>query len=155
MIIRTDRLELRPFVAEDFIWFKEVAKDEEVEKFLPGVACGDDTMVKEAISLYSKGDFLNDFYYVICDYNNNQLGIVIATRVTSVAVDVSYFLKKEFRHQGYMREALMGFINRVRKAYASYEFRFVIAGHNIDSLNVVSNLGATVTNVMGQYICFI
>lgn len=155
MIIRTDRLVLRPFVAEDFLWFKDVAKNEEVKMLLPGVACTDDSMVKESIALYSKGDFLNDFYYVICDKNNNKLGIVIATRVTSMMVDVSYFLKKECRRQGYMCEAIDMLVKCVRKAYPAYRFRFVIASHNKDSLNVVKSLGATIENVLGQYICYL
>jgi len=155
MIIRTNRLVLRPFVTEDFLWFKDVARNEEVKMLLPGVACGDDRMVEEAITLYSKGDFINDFYYVICDKNNNRLGVVIAIRVTSMMVDVSYFLKQEFRHQGYMHEAVAEFIKSARKVNSRYKFRFIISEHNKTSLNVVKSLGATIENAFGRYICYL
>lgn len=155
MIIRTDRLVLRPFMAEDFCWFKEVARNEEVKILLPGVACDDDANIKESIVIYSKCDFVNDFYYVICDKNNNALGIVIAVRVENILIDVSYFLKKEFRHQGYMRESLKELINDVRKIQPLYKFRFVIAEYNEASLNVVRSLGATFESVFGHYICHI
>ena len=155
MIIRTDRLILRPFETEDFCWFKEVAMNEEVGALLPGIACGNDRAIGDTIALYIKGDFKNDFYFVICGNNGNSLGIIIATRTTSVIVDVSYFLKKEFRHQGYMKEAVREFVKQARKVCELYKFRFVIAGYNNASLNVVKSLGATVNNVCGHYVCYL
>ena len=155
MIIRTDRLILRPFESKDFNWFKEVAMDEEVRVLLPGVACGKDETVKVAICLYAEGDFVNDFYYVICDKNNKQVGIIIATRVSKNTIDVSYFLKKESRHNGYMVEAVQGFINYAKTVNVLYRFRFLISEKNKASLNVVKKLDASIEKAFGHCICYL
>lgn len=155
MIIRTDRLILRPFEIGDFNWFKQVAMDEEVKVLLPGVVCDSDEIVKASICLYIRGDFSNDFYYVICDKNNRQLGVIIATRVSRDIIDVSYFLQKDSRHCGYMTEAVQSFVSYAKTVNALYKFRFLITAKNVASLNVVKRLNARIEEAFGHCFCYL
>ena len=69
---------------------------------------------KRDIEIFANGDFKNDFYCVITDKKKNVMGLIIAVRLTRMTTDVSYFLKEEYRHNGYMQEALTGVIEVIR-----------------------------------------
>lgn len=155
MIIQTERLNLRHFCDEDKKWYCKIVQDSEFKKRLPGLEAEDDTEANSHVELFKKGDFINDFYYVIEDKNGNILGIIVAVRITDKTLDVSYFLFKQYRHKGYMSEAMRYFIKQVKAEIENYYFRMVIDRDNISSLNVVSRLGARVENEIGKYICYI
>jgi len=155
MTILTNRLRLRPFNMDDFCWYKGVVTDEEFKMRLPGIACEQDDVIKETIELFSKADFINDFYYVICDFSNNVFGVIVAVRITGLIIDVSYFLKANFRHNGYMREAVASLVSYARRIEPSYRFRFVIEQNNKESLNVVKSLDASVLQVNEKYVCYL
>jgi len=92
MIIQTERLNLRPFCDQDKSWYCKLVKDAELKKRLPGLEAEDDADAASHVELFKNGDFINDFYYVIEDKNNNVLGMIVAVRITSKTIDVSYFL---------------------------------------------------------------
>lgn len=155
MIIRTKRLKLRPFKKEDINWYKEFAKNEEVQKRLPNLAADKLEKAEFDIKVFTDGDFVNDFYYVVCDRADNVLGVIIAVRITNMTIDVSYFLEERYRHKGYMQEALEVVVNLARNINPLYRFRLVINEDNISSLNVAKSLGATITLKNGKYICYV
>ena len=76
------------------------------------------------------------------------MGIIIAVSMSSKVIDVSYFLEKRYRGNGYMTEATKEFVKVVRDNCSSYVvFKFQIAKDNIASLNVVKRLGASADHI--------
>ena len=153
MIIQTERLVLRPFEKNDIKWYYDLVQDEELKKRLPSLVVDNVQQAIIDVELFIKGDCINDFYYVIMDKANNVLGIIIAVRITNITIDVSYFLNREHRHNGYMHEALENLLVVARKENPVYRFRMVIDDDNIESLNVVNKFGAVIKQQDNKYIC--
>jgi RimJ/RimL family protein N-acetyltransferase len=155
MIIQTERLMLRPFVETDVKWYYDFLQDKELQKRLPSLAVENIKQAQEDVRLFKNGDFVNDFYYVIETKAHDIIGIIIAVRITDMAIDVSYFLKEQYRHKGYMHEALATVANSTRNINPLYRLRLVIEVDNIASLNVAKRLNATIKERNGKYICYI
>lgn len=155
MIIRTNRLTLRPFTLEDINWYFKFAQDEELVKELKNLRINSLKEAENDIKIFSSGDFKNDFYYVVTDDRGNVLGIIIAVRITQCIIDVSYFLKKEYRHRGYMHEALEKLMEVIRIIKPLYCFRMTIALDNTASINVAKGLNAVIRKMGNNYICCI
>ncbi len=155
MIIQTKRLTLRPFIDEDIKWYYEITQNEEVKKRLVGLEANSYDEAMSHIEVFKNGDFLNDFYYVITDKEENVLGLIIAVRIAGNMVDLSYFLIEKYRHNGYMLEALRSFIRKVKAEIEFYTFRMVIDEDNIASLNVVKALNTLMELEENKWICFV
>ena len=154
MIIQTERLVLRPFKCTDKIWYYELVQNEELKKWLPSLEAASFDEASKCVDIFMQGNFRDDYYYVIEDNGQNIMGIIIAVRITRNTIDVAYFLKEEYRHMGFMAEAVKGFANFARKEDYLRRFRMVIELDNSASLNVVKRLGATVQIHNGKYICY-
>lgn len=154
MIIRTKRLVLRPFLNSDKGWYYELVQNEELKKRLRNLATTDFDRAASCVERFAKGDFENNFYYVITDKRKNVMGIIMGIKITFTTIDVAYFLKEEYRHKGYMNEALIAFTDKVIEQDPGNRFRMVIDLDNIASLNVVKKLGATVKVHNGRYVCY-
>lgn len=154
MIIQTARLILRPFVKNDINWYYDLIQDKELTRRLPGLIATDMKQVEKDIELFEKSDFVNDFYYVINNKENNIMGIIVAVRITPTVFDISYFLKKQYRHNGYMGEALANLAATLRRMNLEYRFRMLIDNDNVDSLKVVRRFDASVQIIGNKCICF-
>ncbi len=155
MIIQTERLVLRPFEKDDVTWYYELVQDKELVERLKSLKVDSADEAVRDVELFSNGDFKNDFYYVITDKNNNVLGIIIAVRITRMTIDVSYFLKAEYRHNGYMHEALAEFGHKVRSVEPLYRLRFEIEKNNIPSLKVAKRFCAIIQDKGDKFMCYI
>lgn len=154
MIIQTKRLTLRPFIDEDIKWYYEITQNDEFKKRLIGLEAQNLDDAKAHIDIFKSGNFQDDFYYVIENKQGNAIGIIIAVRMSGNIVDVSYFLLEEYRHNGYMLEALKRFIQKVKAEVEVYTFRMVIDEDNISSLNVVKKINAYIEKEEDKYLCF-
>ena len=154
MNIRTKRLVLRPFSNSDKKWYYELVQNEDVKKRLKNLATTDLEQASRCVEIFSKADFENKFYYVITDKRKNIIGIIFGIRITLATIDVAYFLKEEYRHKGYMNEALKAFVHNIELKDSGNRFRMVIDLDNIPSLNVAKRLGAIVEVHNGRYVCY-
>lgn len=154
MIIQTERLILRRFTEADIEWYYHFVQNEELKKRLPSLQVKTVEQARFDLKLFEKGDLVNDYYCVITDKIGNVMGIMIAVSITRETIDVSYFLKKEYRKKGYMHEALENLMSIARKRNPLYRFKFVIDKDNIESFNVVTRFGATVKFKNDKYICY-
>lgn len=104
----TERLILRPFSLEDAEEYYLLTRDEDLEKYVPYSYMENFGDVEDTIyECYSKCDFLNDFYFIVEDKISHKiLGFIFITRSHDTTYDVSAFIGKNFRRQGYMSEAL-------------------------------------------------
>ena len=157
MIIQTKRLVIRPFEEKDKQWYYNLTGDEEFKTRLPGLIVEDFNAASKDVDVFKKADFIKDFYLVIEDKNQNPIGIVVAVSMSNIVIDVSYFLEKRYRNNGFMSEEINEFVKAVRKKYPSYVFEFQIAKDNFKSLNVVKRLGASIefVNQYDNYVCYI
>ncbi len=155
MIIQTKRLVLRPFYNSDKAWYYDFVQDAEIQKRLPGLASLNKEKADNDLNLFVKGDFYNDFYYVITDDKSNVVGVIIAVRIMGTLVDVSYYLKREYRHKGYMHEALEGFFTVINAKIPDYRFRLIIDADNEDSLNVAMKFDVHIKRLDDKYLCYL
>lgn len=156
MIIQTERIVLRPFEIRDITWYPRLAKHQDTRKYLKGVYTEDVAKMKEDVEIFSKGDFENDFYFVVENIETKSImGIVVIVRLTKKMLDVSYFLFEEYRKQGYMYESMNAAMRAIKAEKPSYYFRMVINENNISSLKLAKRLNAMIDKYTDDYICII
>lgn len=141
MNIFTKRLILRTFKLKDANQFFSIIQDEEIKQYLKGIYEKSKARVKENLVIYMDADFINDYYYAVEDRKSGELiGAIIATRMNKHEIEVAYFVGKEYRQQGYMKEALNSFLNRVCYWNKEKTFKFVIDKQNIPSISLMKSL---------------
>lgn len=155
MIIRTRRLVLRPFEKNDVTWYYDVIKNTDMVTRLKSLAVENIDEAKRDIEIFANGDFKNDFYCVITDKKKNVIGLIIAVRLTRMTTDVSYFLKEEYRHNGYMQEALTGVVEVIRDDNPLARIRLEIEKDNIPSLNIAKRMSAIMQDKGDKFMCYI
>ena len=155
MIIRTRRLILRPFEKSDLNWYYSMVQDAELVSRLKSLKVNSVAEAEKDLAIFANGDFKNDFYYVITDKNEDVLGIIIAVRLTRMTTDVSYFLKKEYRHNGYMHEALAVVGEVIRDDNPVARIRLEIEKDNTASLNVAKRFCAIIQDKGDKFMCYI
>ena len=155
MIIRTRRLVLRPFKTEDVTWYYDIIKNTDMVSRLKSLNAKDETEAASHIAIFANGDFKNDFYCVITDKKKNVLGLIIAVRLTRMTMDVSYFLKEEYRHNGYMQEALAAVTEAIRDDNPLARIRLEIEKDNIPSLNIAKRMSAIMQDKGDKFMCYI
>ena len=155
MIIRTRRLVLRPFETADVTWYYDVVKNTDMVTRLKSLNAKDEEAAQKHISIFANGDFKNDFYCVITDKKKNVMGFIIAVRLTRMTMDVSYFLKEEYRHNGYMQEALTGVVETIRDDNPLARIRLEIEKDNIPSLNIAKRMSAIMQDKGDKFMCYI
>ena len=155
MIIRTRRLVLRPFKTEDVTWYYDIIKNTDMVSRLKSLNAKDETEAARHIAIFVNGDFKNDFYCVITDKKKNVLGLIIAVRLTRMTMDVSYFLKEEYRHNGYMQEALAAVTEAIRDDNPLARIRLEIEKDNIPSLNIAKRMSAIMQDKGDKFMCYI
>ena len=144
MIIETKRLILRPFKMEDVEEFFLISSDKEVQKYLFSYSIKksiDD--FKKLVYEYSLCDFTTNFYFAICDKSTNKImGALIINRTTFTVLDVSYFIGKDFRNNGYMKEALIGFKDFLSNSSFQYSaLELTTSNSNKISQKVIESCG--------------
>lgn len=150
---KTERLILRAFESSDVNWYFEMVSREEFKKRLPGLAVETKEQAESDLAILRAGDFKNDFYYVIENKIGNVLGVIIAVKITSSVLDVSYFLDKSHRRKGYMREALKAFMSKAHEENPVYRFRMIVEKDNEESLLLLKSLGGIIEEYNGRYMC--
>lgn len=140
MIIETPRLLLRPFTENDSQYWYELTQDPEIVKYVPYAVV---SSVKDSLetikNYYIKGDFRRDFYMVIeSKENHDMIGAIIATTNSDFDLDMSLVMSKNYRHSGYMKEAVMTFCSTIKHQ----DFVFIVKDDNIPSLSLMKAIGA-------------
>lgn len=116
--VETKRLILRPFTMQDAEEYFSITRDKDVQRYVPNACpatfadCLDDIA-----NIYSKGDFSHDYYVIIEEkISHAVIGAIICVQIHDF--DTSCLLGKEYRHQGYMLEAMEAFIAHMPKGGA-------------------------------------
>lgn len=146
-LVETERLILCPFSIEDLEEYFQIVDDPDIRKYVSSASKDSIDELKELIKCYSEGNFRDDFYFEIREKNTNKIvDSIIAVRPDSTTLNVSYLIGSKYRGNGYMTEALLGFIryiyNDVSKIYHS--LNLWIKNENIVSQRVVQKCGGQV-----------
>lgn len=156
MIIFTKRLKLRPFKSEDIVWYFDMLQCDDLKNELIGIYTDNIKIAKEYLETFQKADFKNDFYYVIENRKTKQvMGIFIAVRISGRYLDVSYFLKEEYRHKGYMYETIKALKENAKTINPIYCYRLVIKKENTASLKVAMKFNPQIEEKEKINICYI
>lgn len=142
----TNRLICQPFEIEDVQEYSDILNDPEIKLYLPYPAAS--TKKKEIKRIFNDFlccDFKNQFSFKITEKESHKIiGSIIAFRLSSCSLDVSYLIGKDYRNKGYMTEALLGFsryiLNDVPDIY--HYLQFTVENDNRPSQEVLKKCDA-------------
>lgn len=146
ILVETERLVLRSFETTDADEYFKIISDDAIKKYVPYASVFSLNSARELVNDYCLGDFKNDFYVVFKDKQTNVIvGAIIAVKISSCALDVCYLVGPNLRNKGYMKEALMGFINYLINSTLIYSYlQLTIEDENIASREVVTSCGGKI-----------
>lgn len=136
-IVETSRLILRPFTITDAKAYFSITRDENIKRFVP-YACPETFVdcLHDFKKVYTQGDFRYDYYIAIEEKSSHKLiGSIICVYID--CFDISAFVDKKYRGQGYMKEALASFLSSMPKGSV---IRFDIQKTNQASLRIISQV---------------
>lgn len=143
MVLQGNRILLRKFKKEDAEEYFKISNETGVHKYLPYASPQDLAESKELMENYITYDFINDFYFVIEEISTHRMiGSLTSYRTTSIALNVSSFIGKDFRKNGFGLEALNLFIDYLSKNTNYKSLVFTIHDGNEASLKVMQKIGA-------------
>ena len=141
MYIETPRLIIRPFTLEDANNYLKFVQDELIHKYVPFSYLNNIAEANAAIlECYAKCDFSNDFYLLIIEKQSNNLigALMITDNYYGQYYDSCYFIGKQYRRKGYMKEALVAFLNNF--PLPDKKLMFFIKPSNTASLNLIKQI---------------
>ena len=143
--VETKRLNLTPFKMEDCNQYFDVISEEMIRKYTPYASSYTVESTLKHLYTYTNGDFINNFYIAIRLKKSNEIiGAILAVKISSVTLDITYLVGKEFRGKGYGTEAFKGFISYLYQINPSpnYRLNLVIEDENISSKKIALSCGA-------------
>lgn len=142
MVINTENLTLRPLKVTDAEALFSVTHDEIVKKYVPYAY--EETLEetqKALTDFYANGDLIHDFYLSIeLSDSNKMIGCLIVTQNMNLEFDMSLVISPEHRGNGYILEAIQGFISYMPTGSI---LLFLVERDNLSSLNAISKLNLT------------
>lgn len=139
--IETQRLLLRPFSAEDAFAYFQMTRDPEIQQYIPG-ACPDtlEETHHHIEDYYTKCDFKHDFYLLMEEKHSHQIVgfIEITLGPRGKDFDCCYFIHKRHRRNGYLKEMLPAFLEKVYSP--GMEIYFSIESSNTPSLSFIHTM---------------
>lgn len=140
-VLETERLVLRKFMEDDLPELFDIYSDEDVNKYLPWFPLKSMEETKTFFEERYTPDYAKSegYRYAIC-FKNNNVPIGYINVGTDESYDLGYGLRKEFWHQGIVREAGRAVVEQVKKDGVPY----ITATHDVNnprSGNVMQALG--------------
>ena len=140
MEISTERLIITEYEASDYVDLYEMLSDKDTAYNLGFKPIYNLNVAKQITSLR----VINQEFYKIMTKDHKFIGDINLfqdkTRMNPEAYQLGFCLKKEYRHQGYMIEALMAFLDRIK----DIDFNIIslnVIPDNMDSINLIQKLG--------------
>lgn len=143
IIAETKRLVLKSFEMRDSSEYHTVISDDAIRKYVPYASTYTFRGTKTLVYHYCLGDFINDFYVVIKEKEDDKIvGAIIATKVASTTLEVCYLTAQSCRGKGYMKEALTAFKDYIFEETDFLCMHFTIENENLASNNLIKSIGA-------------
>lgn len=140
-IIETNRLILRKPTIQDANLLLNMSNDKDVEKYVPGFFFPTHEIVINFINSVREYDYNNDFIFVLEEKSSHTIvGMLAADKYTTL--EISYLCTKSRRGEGFIPEALQGFISVLKKYYNYQSLIFSIEKNNTSSRNVMKKIKA-------------
>ena len=151
MIIHATNFVLRNFELSDIPEFYEKMHNDEVAKeYVPSAYPYDIEEAAILVNLYSGGDNINDFYFVI-EKSNKMVGIIIAVRTIGKTLDTSAVIFEPYRGKGVMTRVL-NFFKKWLQNNTDYEsLTIVVNKTNTPSLQHIQKCGVTFIKEDDEY----
>lgn len=147
LLLCSERIVLRQFFKEDVESYYSIAHDPLVQLYVPYAYT---ETIGEALDLlenYETYDFVNDFYFAICDAKTEKLvGALLAFRTFSRILEVCYFVGQEHRGNEYCLEALHLFVDYLEKHTSYTSLFFDVRQDNVASRKIMQKLGLSVAS---------
>ena len=151
--IKTDRLFLRQPQESDKDLLFSLLNDPKVQEFLAHIYCETISDVDEFIFLTQLSDFESDFCFILENKESKEIVGLIEAYVTSDKIlCISYAIKESARGNGFICEALKGFIIYIFLKKLNILFvEFSIRNDNNSSMNIMRKLNIPLYRQMLKY----
>ncbi|MBR6033624.1 MAG: GNAT family N-acetyltransferase [Clostridia bacterium] len=141
-VIVSGRIMLRSFTKADAEEYYAVAHDSQIKRYVPYSYT---ETLEDAVTLldnYANVDFVNDFYYAICNADTSQMvGAILAYRNSSFTLEVCAFVGRQFRGLGYCSQATMVFARHIADSTPYTALNFAVKRSNSASRAIMRKLG--------------
>ena len=153
MIIHADNYFLRNIEIDDAEeFFNMTHDDEDVKKYVPSSYPTDMEDAYELIEIYSKSNFVNEFYFAIESFGK-MVGVLVASKLRLQILEVSAIIFKPYRNKGIMTVVLKTFKEWLKNNTDYRVLNLVIRKDNLASLQQAKKCGAVLHNEDEEH-CF-
>ena len=143
ILLETERLYIGEFKTDMALAVSLGSLDEDTRKFLPDEVFKTEEEAKETleylISQYHDGSPL--VYPLILKKDHSFIGYVEAVRLKDNSYETGYHINKEYRRQGFAKEALSVFVPYILVKKNIDEIYGIVDADNIASIKVLENTG--------------
>lgn len=152
VVLQSEEILLRRFSMEDVDDYYQVAHDPLVKQFVQYAHVETKGEAIELLSNYKTYDFVNDFYFAICDAKSGKIiGALLAFRTFSRILEVCYFIGSQYRGNGFCLKALQLFIDYLESNTPYSILFFNVRSDNIPSRNIMRKLGISIESDKQEY----
>ena len=142
MIIRTQRLEIRPLEGTDLEDLFSIYGDEDTCRYLLHDAWTKDNRNSCFENLLKKNDLSGPGLYLACILDERVIGTLSASYTDMKdTVEIGYVLNKEYKGKGYAYEAVKAMMDRLFEAYEVHRIITNMDARNSDSAKLCESLG--------------
>lgn len=145
-VLETERLVLRKFMEDDLPELFDIYSDEDVNKYLPWFPLKSMEETKTFFEERYTPDYAKSegYRYAIC-FKNDNVPIGYINVGTDESYDLGYGLRKEFWHQGIVREAGRAVVEQVKKMACRISQRHTML--TIPAAGMLCRLSGCVINI--------
>lgn len=150
--IKTDRLILRNPISSDKTLLLKLLSDHQIREFVPHIYNNNLEDIEMFISSYYSSDFEVDFCMIIEEQKSNDIvGILEGLVYSDGSTEISYAIKSSARGNGFMSEALKGFITYLYNETNINSIDFLIRLDNNSSVRVMEKLNIPLDKKLLKY----
>ena len=148
----TSNLILRTFQMTDASDYFYMVQDPSIQKYTEGAYIDNLPETEFCFkTIYTKPDLKNDFYIAVEEKASHKLiGAIIVVRTIGQTYEASYFISKNFRGNGYMKEALQQFLKEI-SVFMSGCITFDVHKSNHASLAVVKSIDGIQDSISNEF----
>lgn len=134
---------LRRFKLKDAnIYHKIAHSSEDIARYVPNLVRSELFLTRKLVDEFANVDFFTKFAFLVCDKNWEPIGAIYAFQEPAYnALNVSYFLAKDYRRLGLMKDALNLFISYCKNCTPYESLFFDVLPENTESQMLVNALG--------------
>ena len=143
MTLTTERLQIRPFQAEDIEWVYEYYKDKQLNQYLLDEPWTEQTRHSEFAKKLAKQNLSEDAAVnLACVLNGIVIGdVAVWKKSMRNTVEIGYVFNPDYSHKGYAREAVAAIVRVLFAEYGIHRIEACMDARNLSSSKLCEAIG--------------